>query len=109
MGDVIQFPGHGESGIQKALDYFREIYKKAGLDSEEIELAIEEFEPIVRQFLVGKEFELNLTGSFDETQIELITQSHNETMQGAISYFGENIWLALCHIGGLIGRDVQDT
>lgn len=109
MGDVVDFPGNGEQGIQKALEYFRNTYKKAGLSENEIELAMEEFEPIVRQLLVRKEFEFNLSGTFDQEQIELIKSSHNDAMQGAIKYFGEQIWLALCNIGGLIGRSVQNT
>jgi hypothetical protein len=109
MGEIIDFPGNGEKGIQKALEYFRKTYKKAGLSEKEIELAMEEFEPIVRQFLVRKEFEFNLSGTFDQEQIGLIKSFHNEAMQGAIKYFGEQIWLALCNIGGLIGRNVQNT
>ena len=109
MGDVIDFPGTGENGVKKALDYFRKTYAKAGLSSEEVNLAMEEFEPIVRQFLVHKEFEFNLSGPFDPEQIKLIEQSHNEAMQSAIKYFSKNMWLALCNIGGLIGRDVQNT
>ncbi|MBB3062835.1 hypothetical protein [Microbulbifer rhizosphaerae] len=109
MGDVIDFPGHGEQGIRKALDYFRVAYAKAGLSPEEINLAMEEFEPIVRQFLVRKEFEFNLNGQFSPEQVEGIKRAHNEVMGSAISYFSQNIWLALCNIGGLIGRNVQNT
>lgn len=107
MAEVIDFPGNGEEGIQKALEYFRKTYEKAGLSEKEIELAMEEFEPIVKQFLVRKEFEFNLSGIFDQEQVELIKKSHNEAMQGAIKYFGGQIWLALCNIGGLVGRDVK--
>jgi len=109
VGEIIDFPGTGDDGIRKALDYFRKTYAKAGLSPEEVNLAMEEFEPIVRDLLVRKEFEFNLNGPFDSEQIKFIEQSHDDAMQSAIKYFSKNIWLALCNIGGLIGRNVQNT
>lgn len=109
MGDIIDFPCNGESDIKKALAYFRDTYAIAGLSESEIELAINQFEPILRQFIIRKEFELNLNHSFDQEQFELFKSAHNETMQNAIKYFSSQLWLALCNIAGLIGRDVQNS
>lgn len=107
MGEVIEFPGHGESGINKALAYFTSVYRKAGLTDPEISAAVLELEPIIREFLVRREFVFELNGSFTEIQVQLISDAHNEAMQAAIKYFSERIWLALCNIAGLIGRGVQ--
>jgi len=104
MGKVIEFPGHGEAGIKMALRYFRETYKKAGLSESEISVAMLELEPLIRQFLVRKEFEFDLHGEFTETQVQLISNAHNECIQEAIKYFSNSLWFALCSIAGLIGR-----
>jgi hypothetical protein len=109
MGKVIKFPGHGEAGIKKALKYFNDVYKKAGLSAEEIETAMAELEPIVHRFLVRREFVFELSGSFTDEQIQAVSDAHNAAMHDAISYFGEQMWLALCHIGGLIGRNAQNA
>ncbi len=106
MGEVIDFPGSGEKGVKMAINYFRKTYSSAGLTESEIETAMKELEPIIRQFLVRKVFEFSLNGPFDQEQIDVIEKSHNEAMQNAIRYFDEQIWIALCIIGGLIGRDV---
>lgn len=42
MGDVIEFPGNGETGIQKALRYFESMYRKAGLNERQIAISMEE-------------------------------------------------------------------
>lgn len=109
MGDVIEFPGNGEIGIRKGLAYFESTYRKAGLNEKQISAAMAELDPIVRSFLVRKEFEFNLSGGFTEEQIVEITDSHNLAMRSAIHYFGEQIWLALCNIAGLIGREAKNA
>lgn len=110
MGDVINFPGNNEVGIIKALKYFKSTYFKVGLSSTQIKIALAKLEPILREFLVTQEFELNLNGnSFTKEQVALITDAHNETMQSALKYFSERIWLALCNIAGLIGREAQNA
>jgi hypothetical protein len=104
VGEIIAFPGHSDIGVKKALAYFRESYAEAGLSNDEIDIAMIELEPIVRQFLVRKEFAFNLPGDFNEEQKKYIADTHNQCMQSAISYFSETLWLALCNIAGLIGR-----
>ncbi|MGB7933934.1 MAG: hypothetical protein WCH04_17250 [Gammaproteobacteria bacterium] len=81
MGEVIDFPGRGADGINRALQHFKAVYSKAGLSEKEIHLAMEELEPIVKELLTIKEFEFNLSGSFTAEQIELIKSAHNEAMQ----------------------------
>lgn len=107
MGDVIEFPGNGEIGIQKALRYFESTYRKAGLNDRQIAISMEELEPIVRSFLVKKEFEFNLSDQFDAEQISVVTTAHNLAMHSAIKYFCGQLWLALCNIAGLIGREAS--
>lgn len=109
MGDVIEFPGNGDINIQKALRYFESTYRKAGLNERQIAVSMEELEPIVRSFLVKKEFEFNLSGQFNEDQISAVTTAHNLAMKSAIQYFGGQLWLALCNIAGLIGREVNNA
>lgn len=109
MGEVIEFPGHGEAGIRKALDYFKNVYRKAGLNNSEIEAAMTELEPIVRRFLVRREFVFEFNGAFTDDQIKAVSDAHNAAIRDATDYFGEQIWLALCHIGGLIGRSTQNA
>lgn len=109
MGEVIDFPGHGDIGIKKALAYFEGVYRKAGLTAPEISAALLELDPIVREFLVRREFVFNLDGPFTDEQVQLITRAHNDIMQDAINYFSGQVWLALCNIAGLIGRDVHDA
>lgn len=108
MGEVIDFPGHGEVGVRKALDYFKSTYAKAGLTENQINTAMTELEPIVRSFLIRKEFEFNLSGHFTEDQVALILEAHNLTMNSAIRHFSQSLWLALCNIAWLIGRGAQN-
>ena len=109
MGDVIEFPGNGEIGTQKALRYFESTYRKAGLDEHQIAISMAELEPIVRSFLVKKEFEFNLSGQLNADQISAATTAHNLAMNSAIQYFGGQLWLALCNIAGLIGREASSA
>ena len=92
MGEVIQFPGHGEAGVKKALAYIRMAYTEAGMSEPQIQAAMSEFEPTLRSFLIRREFEFILHGNFDDAQITAIS---------------DQIWLALCHIAALIGRNAR--
>lgn len=110
MGDVINFPGHNEAGIIKALKYFESTYTDAGLNRKQIEAAMAELEPIVRELLVKQEFEFDLKNQkFTEEQVALITDAHNDTMQSALKYFSQRIWFAICNIAGLIGREAKNA
>jgi len=104
MAQIIDFPGHGEAGINKALRYFRDAYRKAGLTDEQISAVMQELEPFVRDALVRREFEFNLSGNFTEDQVQAVTDAHNACMKDAIGYFSRTLWLSLCQIAGLIGR-----
>jgi hypothetical protein len=108
MGDVIEFPGHGEAAIRNALSYFRTTYATAGLNENQTNAAMVELEPIVRSFLIRNEFEFSLHGNFTEDQISSISDAHNFAMQSAIKYFSSQLWLALCHIAGIIGQKFND-
>lgn len=107
MGDVINFPGLGEVAVRQALEYFRQTYTKAGLSVDQTAAAMEELEPVVRSFLVWREFEFTLPASFTEDEVIVITEAHNKAMREAIQYFSGTLWSALCNIAGLIGRSAQ--
>ena len=64
----------------------------------------------MRSFLHRKEFKFMLSGNmgFSQEQADKISEEHNRCMQGVIKYFGEQLWLSLCTIAGLIGRHVQN-
>lgn len=109
MADVIKFPGTGEAGIEKALTYFKSAYRRVGLNEHQIADSMKLLDPIVRSLLVKKEFEFNLSGQFNEDQISAISDAHNLTMNSAIQYFGEQLWLALCNIAGLIGSEASNA
>lgn len=109
MGEVIDFPGTGDIAIRKALDYFRTTYRKAGLTEDEITAAMDELEPIVRKLLVNHAFEMTFAPGIclTEAQVQGIKGAHDECMRGAIKYFGQQMWLSLCIIAGLIGRNTE--
>jgi hypothetical protein len=111
MSNVIEFPGRKKDTFDQALEYFKSAYSKAGLNHDQVSLAIGELEPILRESFPRKEFVFNLSGDLDftESQIEAITEEHNRCMQEAISYFGEQMWLSLCNLAGVIGRKVQEN
>ena len=108
MGDIIEFPGHGDDVINHALQNLKETYIKAGLNENVISTAMKELEPIVREFLVRKEFEFNISGSFTQEQVEIIKAAHNKSMQNAIEQYNKDMGLALCYIAGLIGRSAKN-
>ena len=108
MGEVINFPGHGEAGIRKALAYIRNAYIKAGLNESQISRALEEVEPIVRSFWVHKEFEFNLSGHFTPEQVEAVTTAHNAAAKEMMRYFMEQLWLSICHTAGYIGDKAKN-
>lgn len=111
MSNVIEFPGSKKDTFDKAIEYFRNAYEKAGLTPAQVSAAITELEPVVRESFPRKEFAFNLPGDlgFTQDQINAISDEHNKCMQEAISYFGEQMWLSLCRLAGIIGRNVQEN
>ena len=108
MGEVIEFPGIGEAAINRAMDYFRSAYLEAGLAEDQIAVAMNELKPIIRQLLVRQEFVMTIPDhSFSDEQVQLITEVHNSCMHDAIKYFGQQLWISICMIAGLIGRSVS--
>lgn len=109
MSNIIEFPGGKKDTFDKAIEFFRVAYEKAGLSPDQISIATQELEPIVRESFPRKEFAFSLSSDldFNNDQIEAITQEHNRCIQEAISYFGDQMWLSLCKVAGIIGRNVQ--
>jgi len=109
MSNIIEFPGGTKDTFDEAIEYFRIVYEKAGLSPDQISIAIQELEPIVRESFPRKEFVFSLSSDLglNNYQIEAITQEHNRCIQEASSYFGEQVWLSLCKVAGIIGRNVQ--
>lgn len=111
MSNVIEFPGRKKDTFDQALEYFKSAYSKAGLTPDQVSLAIRELEPFLRESFPRREFAFNLSGElgFTESQVKAITEEHKRCMQEAFSYFGEQMWLSLCKLAGVIGRNVQEN
>lgn len=111
MSNVIEFPGVKKDNFDQAVEYFESVYLKAGLSPTQVTLAIQELEPFVREPFPRKEFAFSLSDDLGltEEQVKAITNEHNRCIQDAISYFGEQMWLSLCNLAGVIGRNVQEN
>ncbi|MCO7223166.1 hypothetical protein [Pleionea sp. CnH1-48] len=107
MGEVIEFPKGKKSTYGDAVEYFQEAYQKAGLSDEQIVSAMQELEPFIIDTFPQKDFTFSLPAdlNFNEQQIEAIALEHNRSMSEAIGYFGEQMWISLCRIAEIIGRN----
>lgn len=108
MGEVINFPGLDEAGIKKALAHIRNAYIKADLNESQISRALKEIEPIVRSFLVRKEFEFYLSGRFTPEQVEAVKSAHNAAAKEMMRYFTEQLWLSICQTADYIGDKAKN-
>jgi hypothetical protein len=86
-------------------------YDGSRLSDEAASLALEEFEPILRDFIRPYKSELSLPLDIGLTpdQIAAIKEAHSECVQEIFQHYGHEMGMALATLAGVIGSKYRDN